>query len=116
MMVGSPPFVDEDPMGIYQKILSGKIIFPKYFDKHCKAVVKRLLTADLGRRYGNLKNGVNDVKDSKWFSQLNWSHLLSHKIPAPYLPPVSSPIDTSNFEDYPDSTEIPPKVAAHADP
>ena len=25
MMVGQPPFVDDDPMGIYQQILNGKL-------------------------------------------------------------------------------------------
>ena len=37
-------------MGIYQKILSGKIVFPKFFDKNAKVLVKKLLTADLGKR------------------------------------------------------------------
>merc|ERR1711897_33747 len=41
MVVGQPPFCDEDPMGIYQKILAGKIYFPKYFDKNAKALVKK---------------------------------------------------------------------------
>ena len=45
-----PPFVDEDPMGIYQKILRGSIVFPKFFDKNAKVLVKKLLTADLGKR------------------------------------------------------------------
>ena len=36
-------------MGIYQKILSGKIVFPKFFDKNGKVLVKKLLTADLGK-------------------------------------------------------------------
>merc|ERR1712094_35257 len=67
MIVGYPPFVDEDPMGIYQKILSGKIVFPKLFDKYAKDLVKKLLTADLGKRYGNLKDGVDDIKQHKWF-------------------------------------------------
>jgi protein kinase A len=25
MMAGQPPFVDDDPMGIYQQILAGKV-------------------------------------------------------------------------------------------
>ena len=33
MIVGYPPFLDDDPLGIYQKILSGKFVFPKFFDK-----------------------------------------------------------------------------------
>merc|ERR1719258_391320 len=51
MIVGQPPFCDEEPMGIYQKILAGKIYFPKYFDKNAKALVKKLVTADLSKRY-----------------------------------------------------------------
>lgn len=34
MMVGIDPFADEDPMAIYQKILKGKVRFPKDFDTY----------------------------------------------------------------------------------
>merc|ERR1712210_309196 len=116
MIVGYPPFVDEDPMGIYQKILSGKIVFPKIFDKNAKALVKKLLTADLGKRYGNLKNGVDDIKQHKWFKDIIWSDLLNKKIPSPFKPKVASDTDTSNFDEYPDSDELPPVVSPSQDP
>eukprot|EP01067_Filipodium_phascolosomae_P007546 Filipodium_phascolosomae@DN608_c0_g1_i1.p1 len=116
MIVGYPPFVDEDPMGIYQKILSGKIVFPKFFDRNAKLLVKKLLTADLGKRFGNLRNGVEDIKTCKWFVGLSWHDLHMKKIPAPYKPVVKSAADTSNFEEYPESDELPPVVAASADP
>lgn len=116
MIVGYPPFVDEDPMGIYQKILSGKIVFPKLFDKNAKGLVKKLLTADLGKRYGNLKNGVDDIKTHKWFKDVNWDLLLEKKIPAAFKPTVKGDTDTSNFDDYPDSDEQPAAVAAATDP
>jgi len=116
MIVGYAPFVDEDPMGIYQKILSGKIVFPKIFDKNAKGLVKRLLTADLGKRYGNLKNGVDDIKQHKWFKDINWTELLEKKVTANFKPTVKSESDTSNFDDYPDSDEMPPIVAAAQDP
>ena len=48
-------------MGNYQKILAGKVYFPKYFDKDAKSLVKHLITADLSKRYGNLKDGSNDI-------------------------------------------------------
>jgi len=116
MIVGYPPFVDEDPMGIYQKILSGKIVFPKIFDKNAKALVKKLLTADLGKRYGNLKNGVDDIKQHKWFKDINWQTLEEKKIQAPFRPSAKGETDTSNFDDYPDSDELPPVVNAAQDP
>ncbi len=37
MLAGYPPFYDENPFGIYQKILAGKIDFPKHFDVNAKA-------------------------------------------------------------------------------
>ena len=55
MLAGYPPFYDEDPLGIYQKILEGKIKFPWHFDRHSKDLIKKLLTADLTKRLGNLK-------------------------------------------------------------
>jgi len=116
MIVGYPPFVDEDPMGIYQKILAGKFAFPSSFDKEAKGLVKKLLTADLGKRFGNLKNGVDDIKQHKWFKNLNWQDLLNKKIPPKFKPVVKSTSDTSNFDDYPDSDEQPPTVAAAQDP
>ena len=48
-------------MGIYQKILAGKVYFPKYFDKNAKALVKKLNTADLSKRFGNLREGPSDA-------------------------------------------------------
>merc|ERR1712139_763586 len=103
-------------MGIYQKILSGKIVFPKSFDKNAKQFVKKLVVADLGKRWGNLKNGVNDLKGCKWFQGFDWVKLLDKKLEPVYKPCVKSETDTSNFEDYPDSDELPPVVPAGGDP
>jgi protein kinase A len=116
MIVGYPPFVDEDPMGIYQKILSGKIVFPKFFDKNAKVLVKKLLTADLAKRFGNLKNGAEDIKTAKWFAGLSWEDLLAKAVPPPFKPQVKDKKDTSNFEEYPESDELPPAVSPASDP
>lgn len=116
MIVGYPPFVDEDPMGIYQKILRGKIVFPRIFDNDAKGLVKKLLTADLGKRFGNLKNGVDDIKQHKWFNTVNWQDLYDKKVGAPMKPKIASEKDTSNFDDYPDSDEQAPAVSASEDP
>lgn len=116
MIVGYPPFFDDEPMGIYQKILAGKIVFPRFFDRYAKALVKRLLTHDLGKRYGNLRDGAEDIKRHRWFQGLDWDDLVAKKIPAPYKPTVRSLDDTSNFEEYPESTELPPPVTGTSDP
>jgi len=116
MICGQPPFCDEDPMGIYQKILAGKVYFPKYFDKNAKALVKKLLVADLSKRFGNLKDGPADILNNKWFSSYDLKEMEEQKIPAPYKPTMKDEHDTSNFEDIPDSKDLPPSVPASQDP
>jgi len=116
MIVGQPPFCDEDPMGIYQKILAGKVYFPKYFDKNAKALVKKLLTADLSKRFGNLKDGADDILHHKWFQSVDLVKLEKHELPAPYKPVQKDENDCSNFEDIPDSADLPPTVTSAQDP
>ena len=88
MLAGIDPFSDEDPMKIYQNILKGKVHFPKNFDKNAKSLVKHILQADLSKRYGNLKGGVKDIKDHRFFKGFSWDDLLARKLKAPYVPPL----------------------------
>jgi len=98
MLAGYPPFYDEDPLGIYQKILEGKIKFPWHFDRHSKDLIKKLLTADLTKRLGNLKAGADDVKKHKWFTNLQWDALYKREVSAPIKPETNGGDDTTNFE------------------
>jgi protein kinase A len=116
MIVGQPPFCDDEPMGIYQKILAGKIYFPKYFDKNAKALCKKLLTADLSKRYGNLKAGAADIVQHKWFQSIPVDALKSLQINAPFKPQMKDENDCGNFEQIPDSAELPPIVTGSSDP
>ena len=108
MMVGQPPFVDDDPMGIYQQILNGKLNFPRFIEKNAKSLIKKLLVADLTKRFGCLKNGAADIKKHKFFSGLDYESLLKRELTAPVIPLVKDDTDTSNFDPYPDSVEEAP--------
>lgn len=55
MLAGYPPFFDDNPFGIYEKILAGRIYFPSHIDPAAKDLIKKLLTADRTKRLGNLK-------------------------------------------------------------
>ncbi|CAD8170900.1 unnamed protein product [Paramecium octaurelia] len=116
MLAGIDPFNDEDPMAIYQKILKGKVKFPRNFDNEAKSLVKHLLEQDVTKRFGNLKNGVDDIKSHKWYETLNWKDIINKKIKPQYTPVIQSDYDTSNFATYPDSTELPDPVKPQDDP
>ena len=111
MIAGIDPFNDEDPMLIYQKILKGKIKFPSSFPSNAKSLVKHLLVQDLSKRYGNLKGGVADIKNHRFFKDLDWNALIKYKIKAPYIPNVGGKGDCNNFaecdEDEDDDGDVP---------
>jgi protein kinase A len=116
MIVGQPPFCDDEPMGIYQKILAGKISYPKTMEKHAKSLIKGLLEADLSKRFGNLKAGADDIIKSKWLSSIAFDKLYAQLIAAPFKPDMKDDRDTSNFESIPESNDLPPPVPPAADP
>ena len=116
MLVGIDPFSDDDPMQTYQKIIKGKINFPKDFDKNAKSLIKHLLTADTTKRYGCLKNGVKDILNHRLFIGYDWKNFVFLKMQPPYIPPIKSATDSSNFESYPDSDVESPSVDKNEDP
>uniref|UniRef100_A0A8D3CF76 cAMP-dependent protein kinase n=1 Tax=Scophthalmus maximus TaxID=52904 RepID=A0A8D3CF76_SCOMX len=100
MAAGYPPFFADQPIQIYEKIVSGKVRFPSHFSSDLKDLLRNLLQVDLTKRFGNLKNGVNDIKNHKWFSTTDWIAVYERKVEAPFLPKCRGPGDTSNFDDY----------------
>ena len=113
MLVGIDPFSDDDPMMIYQKVIKGKIRFPKEMNKEAKSLIKHLLVADTTKRYGCLKNGVKDIVNHSFFDGFNWRDFIFLRMQPPYVPNVKSEGDTSCFSSYPDSDsevrEVPPE-------
>ena len=79
MLVGYPPFYDDNPFGIYEKILSGKIDWPRHMDPIAKDLVKKLLVPDRTKRIGNMKNGAEDIKRHRWFKHLDWDEVFNKK-------------------------------------
>ncbi len=72
MLVGYPPFFDEHPFGIYQKIVKGRIYWPNELDLGSKDFIKAFLNHDRSQRLGNLKGGAEDVLRHPWFEGVDW--------------------------------------------
>ncbi|CDJ65456.1 AGC kinase, putative [Eimeria necatrix] len=105
MLAGRPPFVDDTPLGIYKKIIAGKVEFPPLFDSAAKSLVRRLLIHEPNKRYGCLKDGALDVKNHKFFRGLDWGLCLRRQLRPPYKPNTRGPRDSSMFDTYAESTE-----------
>ncbi|XP_034230574.1 cAMP-dependent protein kinase catalytic subunit 1-like [Thrips palmi] len=100
MAAGFAPFHGSETMRTYEKIVAGRFRTIPHFSPELKDLVERLLQADLSRRLGILRDGVNDVKRHAWFRSTNWLALLNKQVRAPYVPRCQSPGDSSNYDVY----------------
>jgi len=106
MAAGYPPFFADQPIQIYEKIVSGRVRFPSHFSSDLKDLLRNLLQVDLTKRYGNLKNGVNDIKNHKWFATTEWIAVYQRKVSAPLVPRIRNAADTSQFQEYEENNAI----------
>ena len=86
MLMGKDPFNNKDPIIIYQNILTNNKKFPKIIDRDAKTLINHLLVADPQKRYGCLKNGVNDIKNHRFYNDFQWDKLWECALEAPFLP------------------------------
>ncbi len=107
MIAGYPPYFDENPFGIYQRILAGKLDFPQKasFDEASKSLISKLLVQDSSKRLGCLAGKCGDVMRHKFFKSVDWNAALRRELRPPFVPPVSSADDNSMFDKYPESVE-----------
>ena len=97
MLAGYPPFFDDHPLGIYEKILRNEVAFPSHIDPYAKDLIRRLLTADRSKRLGNLRGGAEDVMDHAWFAGVDWGTLERKECGAPIVPRVASMGEQPSF-------------------
>ena len=116
MIGGVDPFSDEDVMKTYENILERKLVFSSDFNDGSKSLIKHLLEPDLSKRYGNLKNGVDDIKNHRFFKDLNWNKLLKQEIQADYIPEIKSDNELSNYKVCPEEDEKVDSLSKDKDP
>lgn len=111
MLASTPPFFDEDPLKIYQKIVAGDIIYPSHFRKSAISIVKKLLKHKPTKRLGVVKGGAKKIKEHPWFADLDWKKLYQRKLTAPIVLQIKDNTDLSNFDDVQD--ELPDPITVY---
>ena len=102
MLAGFPPFYADTPFETYTKICKGKVEFGGVFDQNSRDFVNKLLAKDRRKRLGCGKGAHKEVQKHKFLNGVDWNAVLGGQAQVPYLFPVSDPMVSSNFHEYPD--------------
>jgi serine/threonine protein kinase len=112
MVSGTPPFYADDPMEVYEKILSASMVIPPHFSKNLADLVRKLLKIYQSKRLGNGKGGCTAIQKHKWFSNFDFDGLCRFELTPPIVPTIESDDDGSNFEAYDEDAEFTVRACA----
>lgn len=98
MLIGRLPFSNNDVKVLFQKIVRDPVEYPMFLSTNARNVLMQLLEKNPSQRLGSSKLDFKEIQMHPYFGNINWNDLLEKKIQPPFLPQVSSEIDTRYFE------------------
>lgn len=115
LMAGHPPFESAYPMQIYSKVMKGigKVPFPPKCQGPVGDLIKALLKKEPSERLAMRPQGVQNIKDHKWYSSFDWDSFTKQTSDPPYKPVVKSKKDIANFSAR--KEDMPRQIEYHED-
>ncbi|KAK6329670.1 Serine/threonine kinase [Orbilia brochopaga] len=98
MLLQQSPFRGEDEDEIYDAILSDEPLYPIHMPRDSVSILQKLLTREPELRLGSGPTDAQEIMSHAFFRNVNWDDIYHKRVPSPFLPQISSPTDTSNFD------------------
>ena len=80
MMVGIPPFYNDNMKVLYENIEKGKLTLPRYLSKEARNVVKRMLNKDPKKR-----PTLDELLKDPFFADIDWEKLARKELEPPQI-------------------------------
>ncbi|KAM5445612.1 Serine/threonine kinase [Microsporum audouinii] len=98
MLLQQSPFRGEDEDEIYDAILADEPLYPIHMPRDSVSILQKLLTREPELRLGSGPTDAQEIMSHAFFRNINWDDIYHKRVPPPFFPKITSPTDTSNFD------------------
>lgn len=106
-LTGISPFLNEDPIYLYENILNCKYQLPKGMDNNAKDLIRKLFNLNPKTRMGGISQCFCNIKSHPFMTSItyNTKDFNCQVIKAPFIPEIEDNMDHRNFVSI--NTKIP---------
>jgi classical protein kinase C alpha type len=98
MLLQQSPFRGEDEDEIYDAILADEPLYPIHMPRDSVSILQKLLIREPESRLGSGPTDAQEIMSHAFFRNINWDDVYHKRITPPFMPTISNPTDTSNFD------------------
>lgn len=100
LTTGSPPFSGDNLFQVFNRIIKRKYSMPADFNVSLMDLLQKIFQVDVELRIGCGTQGVVELKNHAWFSEINWWALFEKKVKPYFIPTCSDQKEDANFSTY----------------
>jgi serine/threonine protein kinase len=98
MLVGIPPFYNENTNAMYKSILYDDLTFPTSVSSVAQDLITRLLNRNPWSRLGASDEDYKEIQRHHFFDGCNWDDISNKSVDPEWKPVLRAEADTSNFD------------------
>ena len=98
MLLQQSPFRGEDEDEIYDAILADEPLYPIHMPRDSVSILQKLLMREPELRLGSGPTDAQEIMSHAFFRNINWDDIRDKKVSPPFMPKITNPTDTSNFD------------------